>query len=59
MAKVKYFCKKCNYKFSRDENISFKQCPYCGAAGSVEVDTQNTAKKLIDEVSKIDRMRQR
>jgi hypothetical protein len=49
--KIKYHCTYCEYRFVRTADIQFKQCPYCGRTGTVEVDTQDKASKLIKEVS--------
>ncbi len=57
MARIKYKCTKCNYKFSREDKVSFKHCPYCGSQGTVEMDTQDTASRLIKEVGSMERMR--
>jgi peptide subunit release factor 1 (eRF1) len=54
--RVKYKCKNCNYKFAREQSITFRYCPYCGEEGTVEVDSGDTAKRILDEVSKYDRI---
>ena len=56
MTRTKYKCKKCNYIFSRNSDISFKYCPYCGSSGTIEIDTGDSASRLLNEVSSYDRI---
>ncbi len=50
--KVRYFCRYCNYKFSRNKNFSFpKACPYCDKDG-VEILKIKSAQELIKESEK-------
>ncbi|MBD3203860.1 hypothetical protein GF327_06170 [Candidatus Woesearchaeota archaeon] len=56
MVRIKYKCTNCKYKFSRNQNVSFKQCPYCGKKDTIQQDTQDTATKILDEVSTYDRI---
>ncbi|MBU0756725.1 MAG: hypothetical protein KKF44_01550 [Nanoarchaeota archaeon] len=56
MARINYVCTKCKYKFSRSQETAFKLCPYCGAQGSIGVDTQDSASRILNEVSGYDRM---
>lgn len=50
--KVRYFCRYCNYKFSRSKNFSFpKICPYCDKDG-VEILRAQSANEIIKESEK-------
>ncbi len=53
MVKVNYRCNKCKFKFSRQDHVAFRVCPYCGSEGTVVMDEGNAASKLLDEVSQL------
>jgi DNA-directed RNA polymerase subunit RPC12/RpoP len=51
--KTHYRCTRCGYKFARAIDIEFaKKCPYCGRLEIVE-DSQNSAQKILEEVSRL------
>ncbi|MBN2422720.1 hypothetical protein JXB41_05815 [Candidatus Woesearchaeota archaeon] len=56
MERISYKCNKCKYRFSRKADIKFSVCPYCGTGNCVEIDTGDTASRILDEVSKYERM---
>ncbi len=43
-----YICGNCNYKFNSDKPVPPRNCPYCGAKGTVEAEA--TASDLLKEV---------
>jgi len=47
--KIKYFCSRCRYSFSRNPTVKIK-CPYCGKEDKVINDDRNV-KNIISEVS--------
>jgi len=48
MDMVVYICSNCNYKFSAVKPVPPRNCPYCGAKGSVEPEA--SASQILREV---------
>ncbi|MBT3407269.1 hypothetical protein HN415_01160 [Candidatus Woesearchaeota archaeon] len=51
--RIKYACDFCSFKFTRNRNINFLNCPYCGKPNSCNIDKGNIASTLLNEVSKL------
>ncbi|MBN1503266.1 hypothetical protein JW930_07035 [Candidatus Woesearchaeota archaeon] len=47
--RIKYICCYCNYKFIRNNGITFRYCPYCGRTGTVQEDKHDRASRLLEE----------
>jgi predicted ATP-dependent serine protease len=48
--KTTYVCTKCQYRFSRDKEVS--KCPYCGSDGTIE--RQKSAQEILDSLTDLD-----
>ncbi len=49
--RIKYVCNNCSYEFSRNNEVNFLHCPYCGKKGTVDIKKGDFASKVLDEVS--------
>lgn len=50
---VKYYCRKCKYKFKRKKGITMKACPYCGS-DDFGLQEEVSAQSILDEASHTD-----
>ncbi|MFT4312804.1 MAG: hypothetical protein ACMXYA_00170 [Candidatus Woesearchaeota archaeon] len=54
MARQRYKCEACGYKFWQDPNKFLRnKCPYCGKEGTVKTHTFSEADELLQEVSRV------
>ncbi len=54
--RTRYKCTSCKYEFTRTTKANVDHCPYCSKKGSVAILKGDFASKILDEVSKYDRM---
>jgi len=50
-SRIKYACNNCRYEFTRKATTEFRHCPYCGKTGTVNMQRNNYASRVLDEVS--------